>query len=142
MREKGFTLIELLGTILILSAIVLIVAPLVIEQVTNARADISEQTKKNIVASATNWANDNKKLLPEDTKQGSVYIDLLQKEGYLEEDIKDVSDNDCVLTSNHGGAYYFEYHSINDKDDSGNLICDYYSTFKKITFNASYNGEL
>ncbi len=46
MREKGFTLIELLGTILILSAIVLIVAPLAIEQVTNARADISEQTKK------------------------------------------------------------------------------------------------
>ena len=108
MREKGFTLIELLGTILILSAIVLIVAPLVIEQVTNARADISEQTKKNIVASATNWANDNKKLLPEDTKQGSVYIDLLQKEGYLEEDIQDVSDNDCVLISNHGGAYYYE----------------------------------
>ena len=141
-KKNAFTLVELLATILILSAIVLIVAPLVVNQISNARADISEQTKKNIVASATNWANDNKKLLPEDTKQGSVYIDLLQKEGYLEEDIQDVSDNDCVLISNHGGAYYYEYHSINDKDDSGNLICDYYSTFKKITFNASYNGEL
>ena len=138
--KNAFTLIELLGTILILSALVLIVSPLIINQVSKAKANISEQTKKNIVASATNWANDNKKYLPDKNKDSSIYIDLLQKEGYLEEDIPNVDDGDCVLIINRDNVYYYEYHNKEDTDNQGNQICDYYSTFKRVDFDAQTNG--
>ena len=131
-KKNAFTLVELLATILILSAIVLIVAPLVVNQISNARANLSDQTRQNIVASATNWANDNKKLLPEnDNDKGAVWIEVLQEEGYLQDDITDPSGEDinsgCVVITNHNGVYYYEYHRGTD------AVCQHFSIKKKIS---------
>ena len=60
MFKKGFTLIELLATILILSAIILIIAPLIINQINRGEEMVAEQTEDNVIASATNWSHDNR----------------------------------------------------------------------------------
>ena len=138
MDKKAFTLIELLAVILILSAIVLIVAPLVVNQINQGRVALSDQTRKNIVMSATNWANDNKKYLPEDGEEGAIWVGILQGEGYLEDDITDPSgeniNSGCVVISNHDGAYYYEYRSGDDD------ICSSASIKKRVVFNATANG--
>ena len=137
-KQKGFTLIELLGTIIILTAIVLIVAPLVINQVSKSKVQLSEQTEKSVVMSATNWANDHKKYLPDNNKEGAIWVGILQEEGYLEDDITDPSgeniNNGCVVISNREGAYYYDYHSSEDP------ICESASIKKIVTFNATANG--
>ncbi len=142
-KQKGFTLIELLGTIIILTAIVLIVAPLVINQVSKSKVQLSEQTEKSVVMSATNWANDHKKYLPDNNKEGAIWVGILQEEGYLEDDITDPSgeniNNGCVVISNREGAYYYDYHS-GEEEKNGEKICDSLSLMSQVVFDAQKNN--
>ena len=101
--KKGFTLIELLGTILILSAIVLIIAPLVINQMNKGKEETEKMSKESLVMAAKNWGNDNKDKLPED--KGGISIDILEKEGYISEN----DNKGCVIITKKEGAYYYEY---------------------------------
>lgn len=50
--KRGFTLIELLGAILILSAIVLIVAPLILNQINKGKEIVDKQSEESLVLSA------------------------------------------------------------------------------------------
>ncbi len=103
--KKGFTLIELLGTILILSAIVLVVAPLVINSVQDSKTKLEGTSEENIVMSAKNWANDNKDKLPSDGLDGSISVPILEGEGYLSDSDK----NGCVIITSADGVYYYRY---------------------------------
>ena len=101
--KKGFTLIELLGTILIISALVLIVAPLVINTIKDAKLKLDEQTYDTIVFAARNWASDNKVNLDEYT---SISLDELEKDGYIDEN--DNIKNVCVFVKEDNGNFYYK----------------------------------
>ena len=105
--KKGFTLIELLGTILILSAIVLIVAPLIINKVKDSKVKLEGTSEENIVLSAKNWAMDNKDKLPINGEDLSISLDILQEDGYLAN--KKQEFNGCVVINNKQDIYYYKY---------------------------------
>ncbi len=110
MRRNGFTLIELLATILILSALILIVAPLVINSVKKGKVLADEETYNSILMAGKNWASDNKNKLEDYT---SITIDDLINGGYIDDDIElpstgDDVDNTCVFVKEVNGNYYYE----------------------------------
>ena len=117
--KNAFTLIELLAAILILSALVLIVSPLVVNNLQKAEKSISEDAKRNIVLAAQNWASDNTDKLPETGKEGSVYIPALEEEGYL----GDSGEKGCIVISNKDGIYYYSYDN-SDKCKQTALVDD------------------
>ena len=89
MKNKGFTLIELIGTIIILSLLLLIIAPLVTRSIKEGAEKTDNQVKTNIEIAAKNWASDNKGYLPK--TQNGVYkikVSEMQEQGYLDDDIK------------------------------------------------------
>ena len=115
--KKGFTLIELLGTILILSAIVLIVAPLIINKVQDSKVKLEGTSEENIVLSAKNWAMDNKDKLPING-EGSIYVPILETEGYLTEG----DYQGCVIITNENGVYYYRYDKDSEKCRENALV--------------------
>ena len=134
MKKRGFTLIELLGAILILSAIVLIISPLIINQINKGKELTQTQSENNSVSASRNWVNENKKLLPKDGEEITIYISHLQKLGFLEDDVQNINGNDCIVISNHSNVYYYRYHKNNDD------FCKNNSIYKIVTLNASENG--
>ena len=62
--KKGFTLIELLGTILILSAIILIIAPLILNRINKGKEIVDKQSEESLVLSAQSWGSNNRDKLP------------------------------------------------------------------------------
>ena len=139
MKKRGFTLIELLGTILILSAIVLIISPLIINQINKGKNVLDEQTKDSIIMAAKNWASEHKNLLPTE-EPGSIYVSELQKNGYLIDNIEGVSGNDCVVITNEDGAYYYKYVTEGSTFGANEEICPSTSIKKYIKFDAQTNG--
>ena len=100
MKNKGFTLAELLGTIVILSAILLIIVPSVTSNIKKSQTNADENTKENIILSAQNWASDNKTILNNKTTYNLSLV-TLQDGGYLEKNIKlpstsETIENACV----------------------------------------------
>lgn len=101
MKNKGFTLIELLGTIVILSAILLIVVPSVTSSIKKSQANADESTKESIILAAQNWASDNKNILNNKSSY-NVSLATLYDGGYLEENVKlpstsETIENACVI---------------------------------------------
>lgn len=103
MKKSGFTLIELLGTVLILSVIILIVAPLVVNQINKGKEETEKMSKESLELAAKNWGNDNKEKLPDE--KGSISIDILEKEGYVSES----NNKGCVIITKKDEAYYYNY---------------------------------
>lgn len=100
--KRGFTLIELLGTILILSAIVLIIAPLILNQINKGKEIVDKQSEESLVLSAQSWGSNNRDKLPAEGDKGCVSVNILEKEGY----ISDVPESGGILITNEGNYYY------------------------------------
>ncbi|MDD6323942.1 MAG: type II secretion system protein [Bacilli bacterium] len=101
MKNKGFTLIELLGTIIILSAILLVIIPGVVGSIKKSEKEADDSTKNSIILAAQNWVSDNKYVF-DNAECDSITVKDLQEYGYLDENVKlpfDGSDIDhsCVL---------------------------------------------
>lgn len=96
MNKKAFTLIELIGTVVILSLIVLIITPAISDNVKKGVEDADKTTKENIVLSAKNWASDNKSKLQ---NEPCVTIERLQREGYIDKDIKLPSNQESITSA-------------------------------------------
>ena len=103
MKKSGFTLIELLGTVLILSVIILIVAPLVVNQINKGKEETKKMSKESLELATKNWGNDNKEKLPDE--KGGISIDILEKEGYVSES----NNKGCVIITKKDEAYYYNY---------------------------------
>ena len=118
MKNKGFTLIELLGTIVILSAILLIIIPGVTSSIKKSEKDADDSTKNSIILAAQNWVSDNKYVF-DNAKCKGITVKDLQEYGYLDENVKlpsDGSDLDavCVLICTERGnkiKYTYTYSS-------------------------------
>ncbi len=88
--KRGFTLIEMLAVIIIIGLISTLVAPAVINQISNSRKEVSDVTKSMIFSSAelymTSHENDYPKL------SGNTYcikLEVIASQGNLSTPIKD-----------------------------------------------------
>lgn len=124
MNKKGFTLIELSGVIVLIAILTALVTIPINSIIKNAKKDLNESQKKQIVLSAQNWAIDNKDMLPkrggniEDVK---VTIEQLYNNGYLDDEVVDLNNNNKVSkcsyvnialvdeNKNSGNAYTYEF---------------------------------
>ena len=68
MKSKGFTLVEVLGVIMILSALVVIVFPGVINSVKNKSKDVDETTESLVLSAAKLYVSENSSLFKERRK--------------------------------------------------------------------------
>lgn len=113
--KKGFTLIELVGTIVILSLALLIVVPVVTNNVKKGMQNADKDTKASIELAAKNWAIDNMGTV------GTGYcvtVINLQNNGYLDKNLKmpstkaDINTAGVQITQkiiNNEKTYTYEY---------------------------------
>ncbi|MFQ8644010.1 MAG: prepilin-type N-terminal cleavage/methylation domain-containing protein [Bacilli bacterium] len=106
MRQKGFTLIELVGVIVLVSLMVLIIVPTVEKSVKVGQVKADKQLKDNMILAAKSWAVDNKGKMPQEPGvKINIWLSDLQKDGYIERDIKLPStgasiDEACIEATN------------------------------------------
>ena len=112
--KKGFTLIELLGVVTILGVLALILFPLLLKHINNARNGISETNKLLIIDAAKDYVNDNinnyKKI------QGISYcINMTDIDKYLP-NLKDDNLNDIDKTKKIKITYndIFDYQIVDN----------------------------
>lgn len=99
MKKRGFTLVELIAVIVLLSAILLIIIPVVEKSLKEGKQQLFNNQIESIKTSLATWASENK------PKNGETYyltLSQLKKEGLVEHDLKNpVTDeylaNDMIL---------------------------------------------
>ena len=111
MKNKGFTLMELLGVIIILSVLILITFPIILNQIGNTKKEIKDSTKVLIIDAAKDYYEDN--INNYETYEGMTYcINTLSEQGYLNKKIKDENLNDIATSKNVKLIYHnskFDY---------------------------------
>ena len=137
-KKKGFTLIELIGTLLLISLLVLIIAPGITKTVKRGEVAAVNQLRENVVLAAKNWATNNRSKLPLNPGDSSgVTLLTLQDEGYLDKNIKNPSDKEpieeaCVKITNvtpddelvNKKSYKYEYKELsNDCTNNISRLC-------------------
>ena len=94
MKKKGFTLIELLGVIILLGVLALVVFPLLLKQINNAKKGIKTATDVLILEAAQDYVNDKtNEFIKQEGNSYCVSIEELIKENYFNPDIKDEENN-------------------------------------------------
>lgn len=83
--KKGFTLIELIAVIFILALILLIVVPIVNDNITKSKINLSEEQIRQIEMAARQWGTDKLSIKDGAPSEHSVTIRTLQKDGYLDD---------------------------------------------------------
>ncbi|MFR2585917.1 MAG: hypothetical protein ACLTAK_05150 [Bacilli bacterium] len=110
MREKGFTLIELVGVIVLVSLMILIIIPTVEKAVKKGEENADKQLKENMILAAKSWAVDNKGKMPQEPGvKINIWLSDLQKDGYIERNIKLPStgasiDEACIEVTNKSSS--------------------------------------
>ncbi len=132
-NNKGFTLIELLAVIVILAAIMLIIIPLVTNNVREGSEAAVMQNEESIEMAAENWASDNKNYLPEKGNSICISVGLLVQEGYLDNNVPDEYANGSVVIANNEGVYYYNFQEIPCDEGIG--------LDRKITFDFETNNK-
>ena len=99
MKNKAFTLVELLGVIIILGVLSLIIFPVILTQIKNAKKGIDDSTKELIIDAAKDYVVDNTNNY--DKIQGITYcidINALVEKNYLNPKLKNENLNDIDTT--------------------------------------------
>jgi len=89
--KKGFTLVELIGVIVLLGAVLLIVIPIVTNEIRKARENAYNDQIRNIEESAMNWLRDNDFRVPymgPDINAFVITLAQLQQTGFAARDIR------------------------------------------------------
>lgn len=113
MNKRGFTLIELMAVIVILSIILVVTTPIVINVISSVKHELSKQQKQIVVDAARMWGvnnlsvDDGNKPIYNSTVKESITIGDLKTGGFLErKDIKNISEEEmgsagvCITYSN------------------------------------------
>lgn len=90
MKKNGFTLVEILAVLVLVSAIIIISVPSIINYINSSKQEISEVTQKLIFAGTDLYIDNNKHLFPE--KEGNEYCVTLNdvvESGVLDKPIVD-----------------------------------------------------
>lgn len=96
--KKGFTLIELMGVITIMGIIALVAFPPLLRQIKNSKSKIDEATEKLIIASSSNYVEENKNSFPK--IEGETYCITLQTladDNKLSKDLKNSNGDNIDL---------------------------------------------
>lgn len=91
MKTRGFTLVELLAVIVILGLIALVSVPAITGLLKSGKEDLANSQKDTVELAAKNWASDvsNVSKLPSaDGDSICINLDTLQKQGYVDMDLK------------------------------------------------------
>lgn len=119
MNKKGFTLIELSGVIVLIAILTALATIPINSIIKNAKKDLNESQKKQIILSAQNWAIDNKDMLPKrggNTENVKVTIEQLYNNGYLDNEVVDLNNNKKVSKCS-----YVNVALIDENKNSGNV---------------------
>ncbi len=87
-KKNAFTLIELLGVIIIISLIITIITLTVSKVLKSGKEKADKQLEENIIMAAKLWGSDHQDELPEPGLKKNVWLTDLQKEGYIDKNIK------------------------------------------------------
>ena len=101
--KNGFTLMELLGVIVILSLLILLIVPNILEQVSNKEGDVNEAYKEAAVAAAQLYLDENP------TAEGCIPIDVLGLDKKTEEVLGKAYDNAGVNITVDGSKKTFTF---------------------------------
>lgn len=129
MKNRGFTLIELLGVIIILSLLVLIVLPNVINSTKNSTKKTDDLTLKMIYDASDMYISNHSDDFPEnDGNKFSIELSELVAEGLLVSPIKYGKDNDitnkkCVQVTYNNGGFNYELKNTGECKNFFDPIC-------------------
>ena len=94
---SGFTLIELIGVIIILSLIMLLSVPLILNSIRSSKNELSDASKKILYNAINIYINENLNDFPKiDGNTFCVSIDTLSKKEYLPTDVYDSSTGNTI----------------------------------------------
>jgi len=116
-KASGFTLIELLGVIIILSLLMLITVPKIVNPIRSSKNKVDDLTKKLIYNATDIYINERIMIYPKNT-QNTYCIPLINliASGYLKEPIN-IDDVDITNTASvevtYDGEYNFEIKNTN-----------------------------
>ena len=98
MKKKGFTLIELLGVITVLGILALVVFPLLLKQINNAKLGIKDANDILILDAAKDYVADNEKeFVKNDGNSYCISLDTLIERNYLNPNLKEPENTDLNL---------------------------------------------
>lgn len=135
-NKKGFTLVELIGVILILSILLLITVPAIIELLDNSKTKKSEELSQSLELAAETYVEQNRDLFPELDNIGAkafIRVGTLIDAELVKDNIKGVNEEDIdnftiIATTGNDNIITYKYVSM-DSDLSGyvknNLILHY-----------------
>ena len=86
MKKNGFTLVELLAVVTIISVLLLLVTPKIVNQLNNSKKDVDDVTKK-LIYSATEKYMKDYNIDPKDTY--CIPISDLENDNYLSDTVTD-----------------------------------------------------
>lgn len=139
---RGFTLIEMIGAVVILSIIILIAVPAVINTVNNAKEKAYLEQIKTIEEAARIWGGENIDLLPEEGKSITIFLGGLKtenliKESYINQKTDKEFPNDLAIVITLKNNNY-EYKVI---EDSG-VGVEYFNNFPFFVLNGEFEETI
>ena len=87
-NKKGFTLIEMLCVIVILSALILIIVPVVTKNTSESKTNVYNSLINKILSASYDWSLEHTELLPKEGENISITLGTLQSLGYISTDLK------------------------------------------------------
>lgn len=93
MNEDGFTLVEIVAVLIILSIIVLVAFPNILNSITKTNEKMDEATKELLIANAKSYWNDNETFV--DNNSYCVSVKTLLEENYTKESKGILSCREC-----------------------------------------------
>ena len=99
-NNRGFTLVELISVITLLSAIILVTVPVIINTIKKNDLKLSESFENSLKQAAEFYVERNRDKFPDlDNIGGNIEIPTedLVKAGYLKQDLENPIDNSSVL---------------------------------------------
>lgn len=150
--KKGFTLIEMLAVIIIISVIVLVITPIVTNNLNDSKEAVYNNLINKIISASSDWMVKNTDKLPEDGESISITLGMLQSEGLISTDLKNPKTEalfpaDMVININYiksnkdnpkltNGRYKGNYSIVVDIN-SGTEIKDIDDEYTVVELNAS-----
>lgn len=132
-NNKGFTLAEVMGVLAILSILILLIVPNLVNNLKQAKTDLYENQISNIKMALQNWKLANPSLLPNDSEGIYLTIGQLKKDNYLDNDLKNPLDetmwpNDMLVSIvNNNGYQYNVLKDSGTKTDTYTISTPYLS---------------
>ena len=98
MNKKGFTLAELLGVIVIISLLVILVMPSIINKLSNNKSEVNTSLNELIYKASDTYISENKDLFTpvNGGKKYCISLRTLIDDGKLSEPVKDITSDEDI----------------------------------------------